>query len=67
MATATAQLPQGCLSTPDLVAIAHCTTTRDELDQLLDHIDECRLCAGVVARLLGRPFASAAVSIEAAS
>ena len=68
MATATAQQPlEGCLSTPDRVAIANCTTSRDELDTYIDHIDECRLCAGVVARLLGQPFASAEVSLEVAS
>ncbi len=68
MATATAQQPlEACLSTPDLVAIAECTCSRDELDTYLDHIDECRLCYGVVGRLLGRPFVSAEVSLEAAS
>ena len=68
MATATAQQPlEGCLSTPDLVAIADCTCSRDELDEYLDHLDACPLCASVVARLLGRPFASAEVSLEAAS
>ena len=68
MATATAQQPlEACLSTPDLVAIADSTCSRDELDTYLDHVDECRLCASVVTRLLGRPFASAEVSLEAAS
>ena len=68
MATAIAQQPlEGCLSTVDLVAIANCTSSRDELDVYLDHIDDCPLCAGVVARLLGRPFASAEISIGAAS
>ena len=68
MATLTAQLPlEACLSTPDLVAIADSTCSRDELDVYLDHLDECRICSSVVARLLGRPFASAEVSLEAAS
>ncbi len=67
-ATGTAQQPvSACLGTPDLVAIAESTCSRDELDTYLDHLDACRLCAGVVARLLGWPFASAEVSIEAAS
>ena len=59
--------PVECLSTPDLVAIVDCTSTRDELDTYLDHIDECPLCASVVTRLLGGPFASAEVTIEATS
>ncbi len=68
MAILTAQQPlEACLSTADLVAIAQCTTTRDELDEYLNHLEECPLCTCVVRRLLGRPFASAEVSLEAAS
>lgn len=68
MATLVGPQPVECLSTPDLIAIAHCTTTRDELDTYLDHIDDCQLCAGVVARLLGRPFFTPAeVALEATS
>lgn len=68
---ATLQAPQHrrCLDADELLAIAHCTCSRAELAEYLNHVEVCRSCAGafkVIALLVAdRAWFAEQLGIEA--
>ena len=71
MATLQAPKHRRCLDADELLAIAHCTCSRDELAEYLNHVEVCRGCAGafkvITLLVANRAWFAEQLALEATS